>query len=102
MATTSEDETVDRVGNVILLLLFVPACWWWAFCAQPVWGWFVVPLGAPMLGKAHLYGLLIVRSALFMKTPGKSKWSSDLSMWIFGPPFILLCGFITHLFMVAK
>ncbi len=47
------------VGEFALALVLAA---WKAFVLSVVWGWFVVPLGAPAIGVLHAYGLMLMLS----------------------------------------
>lgn len=71
-----------------------------------MWGWFLVPLGLPVLGFAHAIGLgFFVRYLTWQHTPN-NKDESDTEtharrlLLAFLYPFIVLgLGFIAHCFM---
>ncbi len=52
-----EDHIHDAVGRLVLGLLGV-ACltMWQGYVLTILWGWFIVPLGAPTIGVAHAVG----------------------------------------------
>ena len=51
--------TSAKLGCLYILLL--PALVLWrAFATRVLWGWFAVPLGAPHLGLATVYGLTLL------------------------------------------
>ncbi len=47
------------VGEFAIALVLAA---WKAFVLSIVWGWFVVPLGAPAIGVLHAYGLMLMLS----------------------------------------
>lgn len=70
------------------------------------WLWFVVPLGAPILGWAHLYGLGGLVSFLLVscvRTKDYDSMEDAAASIIFKPIVIpvisLLFGYVTHLCM---
>jgi hypothetical protein len=73
-----------------------------------MWGWFLVPLGLPVIGYANAIGLgFLVRYLTWQQstaTPSKDEDNKEVQvrrlMIAFIYPFIVLgVGFIAHLFM---
>lgn len=52
---------------ISLPLAFLAAIYY-AFVAVTLWGWFAVPLGAPVIGLANMYGLSLIASLPLMGT----------------------------------
>lgn len=78
-------KDVDKIGCgtwLVVILLFFPLqvsarvlmFWLW-------WGWFVVPLGVPEIGVAHIYGLLIAVTAVRhgRRSGEEDEWLGKLS-----------------------
>lgn len=52
------EAAVKFVAGCALAFLALPALiLLHAFTAKTLWGWFIVPLGAPAVGMAHAYGI---------------------------------------------
>lgn len=49
---------------LVTLVLLVPYSVLVAYILTAMWGWFVVPLGAPGLGMAHAYGLALLATVV--------------------------------------
>lgn len=53
----------NSAGEIALGLIFgMMAVPWYAFTLAKLWLWFVVPLGMPVIGMAHVYGLVTLVS----------------------------------------
>ena len=63
---------------IISVVILVPSALLTAFVVATMWGWFVVPLGAPHLGMAHAYGLGTLISYVAMARP---KPDTDSPWW---------------------
>jgi hypothetical protein len=76
----------------------------YAFSLQILWGWFVVPLGAPPIGYAHAWGLSILAS-LFMYNANAAR--NDDSLWhvlamsLLMNVGLLACGALAHYLMTT-
>lgn len=58
---SARDDKFDRrAGCLAGLILIVPLALYTAWVAHLLWRWFVVPLGAPEIGMAHVYGLMLL------------------------------------------
>lgn len=58
--------------------------------APDMWNWFIVPLGAPLVGKAHAWGLLVTRWVFFQKlTLGKDEGTEEEKC---GRALLVVCG----------
>lgn len=56
--------TVAALGSMAaILLLILWAGFWSGLTVSVLWGWFIVPLGAPAIGLWHAYGLALIWSA---------------------------------------
>jgi len=67
-----------------------------------LWGWFMVPLGLPDVGLAHVLGISTTVELIthqLQEKHGGVEYSSNWGMRIFMPMFILLTGWVLHLFM---
>lgn len=50
-------------GALAFLLLLLWAAFWSGLTVSVLWGWFLVPLGLPIIGLWHAYGLSLIWSA---------------------------------------
>lgn len=70
-----------------------------------LWQWFLVPLGLPALGLIHAMGVGLIVRYLTYQTVNCKKEDDQQQVWVqlasslLYPLFILLFGFIVHLFM---
>ena len=64
-----------------------------------LWGWFIVPLGAPPITLIHAMGLVLIL-ALFKTHRPKNKYDESTTglMWV-TPAFSMLFGWLIHLWM---
>mgnify|MGYP000082481008 CR=1 FL=1 len=53
----SDDDRLGCGPFVFLLIALVPLGLLSAFVFATLWGWFLVPLGAPTIGVLHAYGI---------------------------------------------
>lgn len=68
----------DRVVNLTFACLGgVASIFLRCFVAAKLWFWFIVPFGAPAIGMAHAFGLLLLKHGLARSRAPKSKESSD-------------------------
>lgn len=83
---------VMGIGSIVGLMAFgMAASVLWALVIWHLWGWFAVPLGAPILGLAHVWGLMILKGILTFRQPAegeKQDWllmiTYPLIAWAFG------------------
>lgn len=70
-----------------------------------LWQWFLVPLGLPALGLVHAMGVGLIVRYLTYQTVNCKKEDDEKQVWVqlvgslVYPLFILLFGFVVHLFM---
>lgn len=90
---------LQAVGFVVVAILTVLAA---AFTLSTLWGWFIVPLGAPAIGLAHAAGISVMLTYLKMRQvkqkderPFLDKVSDAYGRMI----VVLLLGYIIKLFM---
>lgn len=94
-------HTAYTIGVILNLVLF-------CLVLSQLWAWFIVPLGLPVLGAVHAYGLLLI-VLLFktrnLKTPLKhefyaeQKFGLKILLGIIFSLFALLFGWITSILM---
>lgn len=58
----------------IAMLVVTPGLILWSFTLKNLWGWFVVPLGAPAINAWHAYGLMLIGSVF---THGLSRYDKN-------------------------
>lgn len=94
-----------KIGDFVVRILLWPVlAVWWAFVARLMWLWFVVPLGMPEIGKAHIYGLtlLLVSSVTQVKEDEDvPSLAHSIAVGLVKPSVLLVAGYVTHLFMAA-
>ena len=110
--TTQSNPTDDETNAIVaafaiggIIVVSVPAMViLYGYCLASLWGWFLVPFGAPPISIAWAIGLIAVRGIVIPTPSSKPKsqrpWS-DLFDMIAKPLIILAVGYIAHLFMVA-
>lgn len=89
---------VFTAGALGLIAIAVGLALFNAVVLQVMWGWFVVPMGAPAIGLAHAYGLTLLLT-LFRRFPDKSEDLSWVTKRIVANLFALLLGWIAQGFM---
>lgn len=77
------------VGSVLIAL---PFGLWNAYVLSSLWAWFVVPLGLPVLGVWHTFGLIMMLNALKVSSDKKQENSklSDAVARLFANSIVLL------------
>lgn len=65
------DNGIARFVAALLLMFYG------AFVVMALWGWFVVPLGAPPINMAHAFGLAAFAGMMQNTTVPESKRPSD-------------------------
>lgn len=84
------------------LILLVPTVMWGGYVVSVLWGWFIVPLGAPPVGIAHALGLMLMASLPRLglaKTKDEDEvLVSIIKSWVVSL-FALGCGALYHAFM---
>lgn len=106
MAKKESGESVAL--GCLLLVISVPAgTIWGAFALKVCWGWFLVPLGFPVIGMAHTVGVTIVVRMLCGR--GISRSDPDkttlhraveaLTLDALVPAFAVGYGYLVTLFM---
>lgn len=84
------------------LILLVPTVMWGGYVVSVLWGWFIVPLGAPPVGIAHALGLMLMASLPLLGL-AKAKDEDDalftiIKSWVISL-LALGCGWLYHAFM---
>lgn len=96
--TINLDKILPWVLLVPLMLLQF-LYYGWAFSI--LWGWFLIPLGFPVLSLPQFMGLWAVRSFIFHKhsgieTPAPMFWF----LMVFTPLFFLTVGFVIRFWIM--
>jgi len=95
------------VGAITIALGFslaiaVPTVMWSGYVLSVMWGWFLVPLGAPEIGVAHAIGIAGL-VAMIAKNSNVSKDDESfigMLSWVFCKPLITLAGgWVAKMFM---
>ena len=74
MASGEKDDGEKTLLGCVAVLFMLPfSIAWKAFVAVQLWGWFLVPLGAPRVGLAHAVGLMLVAT---MATVKPRSWAA--------------------------
>lgn len=61
MADASKESTEpNAIGAILRFILAWPVNLLWVWAFLKLWAWFAVPLGAPVVGLWHGFGLLLV------------------------------------------
>lgn len=85
---------------ILALIAVIPIlAFYRAVCLAALYNWFLLPLGFPQIGTAHLYGITILL-ALAICHPSdenrKTSWSVDLLT----PAMCVLFGWVTKTFFM--
>lgn len=87
------------------MALLLPAAAWYGFVVSRLWGWFVVPLGAPRIGVWFAAGLYTLARFVTQDTRAVTeeddrtlgqKLGRAIAVVIIFPALTLLFGFIYH------
>lgn len=90
---------VELLKGLVLLALFIP---WKGWVLSKLWGWFLVPLGAPRIGVVAAAGVLMVVSFLRPTRPSRPGEDPRVTMAdafrsVLIPAFELGMGYVVHL-----
>lgn len=86
---------------ILATLIIIPFGLWWSFVAWKLYGWFVIPLGAPAISYLSFYGLSLFFNLIKPSEkneendPKKSIIKSFASAVVYG--IALLVGYIVFL-----
>lgn len=91
---------------LVAIVAYIAVIPWVAYVATVMWGWFVVPLGMPAIGKAHAYGLLAIAGLI---RRGESSKKADpagtrdvivaIGIAFSTPALVLFVGWLAHKLM---
>jgi hypothetical protein len=92
------------IAALVAFAAILVAAPWAAYVLTVVWGWFVVPLGAPAIGKAHAYGLMVVFGMFRNREPEceEESLTTSIGIALLAPALTLLIGYIAHRLMGAS
>ena len=86
--------------KLLMIFAITVACVPWSmFVMTVIWGWFVVPLGLPAIGKAHAFGLTLLLSLTRSYSEDddkKSDLTAKITLAVGVPALVLLMGYIAH------
>lgn len=88
------------IAMILLLVTVAPISLWFAFAASILWGWFLVPLGLPAIGIAHMWGVTLTLSIIrprpiFTRKDDRSyDWEATATTIILVPPLSIGIGAI--------
>lgn len=100
--TKNRATLIKALIGLVVVLASIP---WSTFVATVVWGWFVMPLGLPAIGKAQAFGLMLLIGLFRSYKPSKTGESAETSLttqvgfYLGGPALTLLLGHIAHRLM---
>ena len=100
------EKQLEMTGAVLFILLVVPFMWWDGFVLAKLWGWFVVPLGAPVLGVWQAVGLAIVWNHVRTRS-SDVKHEETITSWtrigyaVLAPALSLLIGYLIKTWALA-
>jgi len=105
---TLEDRKSALRGTIAALILFLPANAWNAFIVYKLYGWFAVPVGAPILSWLNVWGLVLLFEILTLKTssgttevlPRLGKALTTLVVGTVTVSIMFLVGLLIHGLMV--
>ena len=91
------------IGFLVILLMAISLLTEGIVLYQ-MWFWFIIPLGLPKINLAHAFGLVIFSNFLTyhyysFKKNDKSNAVESLMYIFVRPLFVLILGWIIHLFM---
>lgn len=94
--------SVARAVPIFLMALALEGLAYGWTCTV-LWGWFIVPLGAPFLRPAHILGLALLTRMVPLSTSLRDAQAADWGLewaWRLGwCAFTLACLWVVHLFM---
>jgi hypothetical protein len=91
---------MKRWGFFAVVLLCVPLLLFYAYTFKMLWTWFALPLGAPSIGLAHSYGLMMLIGFTRSNLPENNDDSSKMLLRVTIRPFVALAlGWVMHQWM---
>lgn len=98
------ERALIAIGAVLVILLNLMLT---MFTISTLWGWFIVPLGAPMIGWAQAYGLALIAAYISVRNapifqPGiieKLTFGQKIGKAVGINLGVLIVGFVATLFM---
>lgn len=99
MENTTESKSVG--DWMLYFVAVICSTWFAAYTLSILWGWFISPLGAPVIGTAHAWGILLILNTILLRLYRPSK--EEFAVKLFGGLGIsagaLLIGYILKSFM---
>ena len=97
-------ETEPQASKVAAIFVYLAALWVDAWATAGLWNWFAVPIGAPVIGKAHAAGLSMLVALLVFRnvdasTDKRPTLERACTALIVGP-ILMASGAIAHWLMV--
>ena len=77
-----------------LIIMLIPFGLFNAWAVQKMYGWFLLPLGAPRLNVWQVWGITALITHMVVRTNEDKKIWESLAVSIFGTLFMLLLGFV--------
>ena len=108
MTDKKNDDADPWFVAFVYLVFMAPAVMYGAWVTSVVWGWFLVPLGLPVVGLWHAAGLNMIIGWLTLYplrdwSAAKQTSTGKLALWLthafFSPTAILAFGWIYHALM---
>ena len=87
------------MNTVVLFFAAIPVAIWRAFVLSVLWGWFLVPMGAPAIGVALAYGLLLVVEVAKPARPDPDNVAETLVFSALLNALVLATGYLVHLIL---
>lgn len=82
-------------ATIMLIVVMLPLGLFTAWAMQKMYGWFILPLGAPTLNLWHVFGLnLIINRYLYKPGGDNKKFVEQLIAGIVATLLTLLLGFM--------
>ncbi len=106
LATTAGVLAGSVVGVLVFVVLALPLVMWTAFVMRALWGWFVVPLGGPVLPFPLAVGLMLLlrhcQQAIYLtdlmaEEQKRGLWKTGVWRTLLAPALTLGLGWIVHL-----
>ena len=96
MSKDNDDIFLSCLG-LIGILVFAPIIW--SLVAVQPWDWFMVPLGAPVIGYVHMVGVKFVVELFYPSTlwiAKRTPETSEIVGAVFSPFIMLAFGGLVH------
>lgn len=110
MSSKAEEILTTIAGAILFVVaifsIIVLASITHGFVLSILWGWFLVPLGAPALGIAHTIGIALLTRYLTYHHNNCEKEKEEnpivkvVAQVFIHPMMVLFVGWIVHLFLI--